>query len=67
MKSNIYIRANDGLAPVHAAAQEGHLECLKFLLSHMGPDILSADSATPGHYAASQGWTLISMRILYIS
>ena len=29
---NYRLRANDGMAPVHAAAQMGQLECLQWLV-----------------------------------
>ena len=31
---NLYIRAKDGMAPIHAAAQMGCLSCLKWMVRH---------------------------------
>ena len=42
----------DGMTAVHAAALEGHLECLAFLLASAGCRALARDRAanTPLHY-----------------
>ncbi|CAN7987454.1 unnamed protein product [Ixodes pacificus] len=31
---NLNVRARDGMAPLHAAAQMGALECVKWMVSH---------------------------------
>ena len=51
------IFANDGMAPIHAAAQAGELECLKWLIRHGGVSITqkAEDGATPMHFAAAGG------------
>lgn len=59
-KGDLYISANDGMLPVHAAAQAGNVECLKVLVgSGVPPRQRSAEGATPAHYAAASGHVCI--------
>ena len=48
--------AADGMAPIHAAAQAGHIPCLTFLTS-IGVSLRqqAEDGATPAHFAAASG------------
>lgn len=61
------IFANDGMNPLHAAAQAGELSCMKWLVNHGGvsPRQKAEDGATPMHFAASGGKVLIFMFISY--
>eukprot|EP00090_Calanus_glacialis_P044778 TRINITY_DN8023_c0_g1_i4.p1 TRINITY_DN8023_c0_g1~~TRINITY_DN8023_c0_g1_i4.p1 ORF type:complete len:984 (-),score=275.70 TRINITY_DN8023_c0_g1_i4:1081-3648(-) len=45
------------MAPIHASAQMGCLNCLKWMVQDQGVDIniLDGDEATPLHFAASRG------------
>lgn len=47
----------DGMTAAHAAALEGHLECLVFLLGSAGCSALARDRAanTPLHYGKKTG------------
>lgn len=49
--------AADGMAPVHAAAQAGQMECLQWLVevACISPRLKSGDGATPVHFAAASG------------
>ena len=49
--------AADGMAPVHAAAQAGQLDCLQWLVevACVSPRLKSGDGATPVHFAAASG------------
>lgn len=46
----------DGMTAAHAAALEGHLECMAFLLSSAGCSALARDRAanTPLHYGRTK-------------
>ena len=52
-----FIPANDGMGPIHAAAQAGQLSCLKWLIEYGGVPAShkAADGATSTHYAAASG------------
>ena len=54
---DLKIRAKDGMAPIHAAAQMGCLHCLRWMVEDQGADIncRDGDKATPLHFAASRG------------
>ena len=45
------------MAPLHAAAQAGEMECLQWLVQHGGvsPSQKAEDGATPMHFAAAGG------------
>ena len=45
------------MSAIHAAAQAGHLACLKWLVEDAGVPIRlrAADGATPAHFAAANG------------
>ena len=49
--------AEDGMAPVHAAAQAGQVSCLQWLVEQSGVPIRfnAEDGATPAHFAAASG------------
>ena len=52
-----YLSAVDGMGPVHAAAQAGHIPCLQWLVEVGGVPIRhkAEDGATPAHFAAASG------------
>ena len=50
------MRAVDGMSPIHAAAQAGHIPCLTFLTSiDVSLRQQAEDGATPAHFAAASG------------
>ena len=56
-KGHAYQTATDGMAPIHAAAQAGHLPCLEYLVKQANVSVRSRadDGATPAHFAAASG------------
>ncbi|KAL8581845.1 hypothetical protein ACOMHN_010219 [Nucella lapillus] len=51
------IHTFDGMSPLHAAAQMGHMHIVQWLIADQGlnPNERDFDGATPLHYAASRG------------
>lgn len=49
--------AEDGMGPIHAAAQAGQLQCLVWMVQEAGisPRYKATDGATPAHFAAASG------------
>lgn len=49
--------AEDGMGPIHAAAQAGQLSCLVWMVQVAGisPSHKARDGATPAHFAAASG------------
>ena len=58
-KSHSNLRDQSGCTPVYFSAQEGHLDCVKFMVeeSKADPTIASADGMTSLHAAAQGGST----------
>ncbi|KAL3185893.1 hypothetical protein MRX96_028771 [Rhipicephalus microplus] len=54
---NLHLRARDGMAPLHAAAQMGALDCVRWMVEDQGvdPNLRDNDGATAAHFAASRG------------
>ncbi|KAK8763685.1 hypothetical protein V5799_033700 [Amblyomma americanum] len=58
---NLHLRARDGMAPLHAAAQMGALECVRWMSAGqvedqgIDPNLRDNDGATAAHFAASRG------------
>ena len=54
---DLYMEATDGMRPIHAAAQGGKLECIKWMVSEakLLADFKAADGATPAHFSAASG------------
>ena len=65
--------AEDGMGPIHAAAQAGQLRCLVWMVEVAGisPNHQAKDGATPAHFAAASGqvsWNyLLHMRNLLLT
>ena len=54
---DLYMEATDGMRPIHAAAQGGKLECIKWMVleAKLLADLKAADGATPAHFSAASG------------
>ncbi|KAG1709155.1 Espin [Nymphon striatum] len=56
---SLFIRAKDGMAPIHASAQMGAFKCIKWMIAeqNVDPNLRDSDGATALHFAASRGHT----------
>lgn len=54
---DLYMEATDGMRPIHAAAQGGKLEILRWMVleAKLSADLKAADGATPAHFSAASG------------
>ena len=55
--ADVVVENGHGLAPLHLAARDGHIEAIRVLVRELGVDVDSEDSnnMTPLHYAAEYG------------
>lgn len=58
---DLYMEATDGMSAIHAAAQGGKLECIKWMVleAKLSADLKAADGATPAHFSAASGQVYI--------
>ena len=72
-RGDLFMTAEDGMGPIHAAAQAGQLRCLVWMVEVAGisPNHQAKDGATPAHFAAASGqvsWNyLLHMRNLLLT
>lgn len=54
---DLFLTAEDGMGPIHAAAQAGQLSCLVWMIqvARISPSHKARDGATPAHFAAASG------------
>lgn len=47
--ADLQLRATDGMLPVHAAAQTGHLDCLSWMVNQLWHKINETYTLNKGH------------------